>query len=107
MTVGRANADPEHPRVREVLAELRGLIGGRYPEATFDVFRGEDPEGVYLLATVDVEDTDDVAALYTDRLVDLQVEEGLPIYVLPIRPLARVRRELREQHAAPLALLPV
>jgi hypothetical protein len=106
MSVGRADADAEHPRLREALTELRGLIGGRYPEATFDVFRGEDPEGVYLLATVDVEDTDEVAALYTDRLVDLQVDEGLPIYVLPIRPLARVTRELRAQQAAPRAPLP-
>jgi hypothetical protein len=31
-----------------------------------------------------------VAELVADRLLTLQVDEGLPIYVFPIRPLAHV-----------------
>jgi hypothetical protein len=37
-------------------------------------------------ATVDVEDTDAVVDVYIDRLVTLQIEEGLPVYVVPLRP---------------------
>ncbi len=102
---GRIELDD--PQIRQALADLRDLISERYPAATFNVERGEDPEGIYLVATVDVEDTDEVAALYTERLLDLQVEGELPVHVLPIRPLDRVIREIREQRALPVALLPV
>lgn len=76
------------PRLRVAVVELEGLIQQRYPAATFVVFRGlgDDTEGVYLEATVDVADTDDVVDLVIDRLVDLQVDDGLPIRVMPVRP---------------------
>jgi hypothetical protein len=45
---------------------------------------------MYVLATVDVEDTDVVVEVYIDRLLDLQIDEGLAVYVVPVRPLARV-----------------
>ncbi len=84
------------PRVQSALDELRGMIQGQYPEATFEVARGEDdPEAVHLLTTVDVEDTDAVLDLVIDRLLQLQVEERLPVHVIPIRPLERVLQELR------------
>jgi hypothetical protein len=67
------------------IAELRGLIAGRYPEATFAVGEGDDPEGVYLSATVDVEDMGEVVDVFLDPMVDLQVEEGLPLFVVPHR----------------------
>ena len=72
-------------RVEAALAELQRLIEKRYPDATFVVFHGEDPEGLYLRATVDVEDTDEVMDAVVDRLHELQVEEELPVYVLPVR----------------------
>jgi hypothetical protein len=56
---------------------------------------GDDPSGVYVLATVDVDDTDEVFDLVVDRLVDLQVDEGVPVYVLPLRPLHRVTETQR------------
>jgi hypothetical protein len=46
---------------------------------------GEDPEGLYVLATVDVDDTDAVVDVYIDRLLTLQIDDGLPIYVVPLR----------------------
>lgn len=79
------------------LAGIQTLIREHYPDATFDLSEGDDPSGLYLLATVDVEDTDDVAALYSEQLLDLQVEQGLSVYVLPLRPVERVYRELRDR----------
>jgi hypothetical protein len=96
------------PRMEDALRELQTLITGRFPEATFVVEEGFDPEGIYLLTTVDIPDTDEVVATVGDRLVDLQVDEGLPIYVTPLRPIERVVSQLRERKtAAPLAPLPL
>jgi len=57
---------------------------------------------------VDIADTDEVMAVVGDRLVELQVEEGLPVYVTPLRPITRVVAQLREREAAtPPAPLPL
>jgi hypothetical protein len=96
------------PRMEDAVRELQALITGRFPEATFVVEEGFDPEGVYLVTTVDIPDTDEVVAAVGDRLVDLQVDEGLPVYVIPLRPIERVVTQLREREAAvPLAPLPL
>lgn len=72
------------PRIQAALAELRALILRHFPDTTFIVHRGEEPVvGIYLRPIVDVEDLDEVGELVTPRLVDMQVEEGLPIYVFP------------------------
>jgi hypothetical protein len=93
--------------IQDALNELQVMIATKYPEATFVIQEGSDPPGIYLLATVDVSDTDDVFAVVVDRLVDMQVEEGLPVYVVTLRPLARVIAELREQQTrGALPLLP-
>jgi hypothetical protein len=77
--------DLQTPRMQAALAELQGLIQQAYPTATFAVALGEDPEGLYVLATVDVDDTDAVVDVYIDRLLTLQIDDGLPIYVVPLR----------------------
>ncbi len=93
----------EHPTIpaptRAALAELQGMIAARYPETQFAVFRGEDPEGWYLRAVVDVDDPDEVTELVLDRLVDLQLDEGLPLHVIPIRTPERLA-SLRAQQVA-------
>ena len=86
---------PNDPRIREALAELQNLILDRYPDASFTVSEGDDPTGVYLRATVDVEDLDEVLDVVIDRLLDLQIRERLPVYVIPVRPLERTVAELR------------
>ena len=53
-----------------------------------------------MVTTVDIADTDDVIAVVGDRLVDLQVDEGLSVYVTPLRPMERVIAELRKREAA-------
>jgi hypothetical protein len=88
------------PRIEEAVHELKGVITEHFPHATFVVEEGVDPEGIYLITTVDIADTDEVIELVGDRLVALQVEEGLPVYVTPLRPIERVVAELREREVA-------
>jgi hypothetical protein len=87
------------PRMEEAVQELKGMITKRFPQAAFVVEEGSDPKGIYLVTTVDVTDTDEVIDLVGDRLVELQVDEGLPVYVTPLRPIERVLTQLREREA--------
>src|SRR5687767_15401970 len=96
------------PRMKEAIDELKRLITARFPQAAFVVEEGFDPEGVYLITTVDIADTDEVIAVVGNRLVELQVDEGLPVYVTPLRPIERVVAELRKRKTAtPPASLPL
>jgi len=96
------------PRMEEAVHELKRLITARFPQATFVVEEGFDPEGIYLVTTVNIDDTDEVIDLVGDRLVELQVAEGLPVYVTPLRPIERVIEQLREREAAiPPSTLPL
>jgi hypothetical protein len=80
---GRAWLD--HPRVQAALADFERLIHDRYPEATFEVTYGGEPDGVYLMVTVDLEDTEEILDLIMDRMLEVQVDEYLPVYVIPVR----------------------
>jgi len=88
--------------MEEAVNELKSLITERFPQATFVVEEGFDPKGTYLVTTVDIADTDEVMDVVGDRLVELQVTEGLPLYVTPLRPIERVVAQLREQEQATL-----
>jgi hypothetical protein len=82
---------PMDPRTQAALRELQRMLREHYPAATFQVRRGtDDPASIHLVSTVDVEDTDTVLDVVIDRVMELQVEEGLPIHVIPLRPIARV-----------------
>jgi hypothetical protein len=87
-------------RMQEAVEELKQLITERFPQAAFVVEEGFDPEGIYLVTTVDIDDTDDVIAVVGDRLIELQVDDGLPVYVTPLRPIDRVIAELRNREIA-------
>lgn len=87
------------PRAQAALNELQALISARFPEASFVVQTGHDPAGIYLLATVDIDDTDEVVDVIGDRLVDIQVHEGIPIYVVPLQPIERVVAEMNRGKA--------
>ena len=91
---------PLTPRMEEAVCELKGVITKRFPQAAFVVEEGSDPKGIYLVTTVDIPDTDEVIDLVGDRLVELQVDEGLPLYVTPLRPIERVVADLAEREAA-------
>jgi hypothetical protein len=94
--------------MEEAVQELKRLIAARFPQATFVVEEGFDPEGIYLVTTVDIADTDEVIAIVGDRLVELQVNESLPVYVTPLRPIKRVVAQLQErEQATPPSPLPL
>jgi hypothetical protein len=84
----------DDPRLTAAANELRDMILSRFPGATFEIGSGDDPFGLYLVPTVDVEDTEDVSAVVMERLLSLQDEEELPIYVFPVRPIERVLEAL-------------
>lgn len=85
------------PRTQAALDELQGLIRAAYPTAMFRITWGREPIGIFLTATLDVEEPDDAYDLVISRLVDMQVEEGLPIYVFLDRPMERVAAEMRRR----------
>ena len=91
---------PLTPAMEKAVNELKGTIAERFPQASFVVEEGFDPKGMYLVTTVDIADTDEVMDAVGDRLLALQVEEGLPLYVSPLRPIQRVIAELREREQA-------
>jgi hypothetical protein len=96
------------PRMQEAVEELKRLITAHFPQADMVIEAGFDPEGIYLVTTVDIADTDEVIAVVGDRLVELQVDEGLPVYVTPLRPIDRVIAELQNrEQATPPASLPL
>ena len=96
------------PAMEKAVNELKGRISERFPQASFVVEEGFDPKGIYLVTTVDIADTDEVIDVIGDRLVELQVDESLPIYVTPLRPIQRVVAELRErEHTPPTSPLPL
>jgi len=93
------------PRIQQALTELQDMIAARWPAASFAVSRGDDPEGLYLDATVDLDDPDEVMDLVVDRLLELQVDERLPVHVVPLRTPERAaaisrQRRPRKPHAA-------
>lgn len=75
------------PRIRDAIAELQVLVRSQYPEAAFRIIGSpDDAEGVYLIATVDVEEPDLILDAVVDRVIEMQVEEDLPVHVVPVRP---------------------
>jgi len=69
------------PRTQAAIDELRGLIRTAYPTADFSIEHGVEPPALYLIATIDEDDIDDARDVYIDRLVGMQVDEGLPLFV--------------------------
>jgi hypothetical protein len=61
--------DPQALQLKGAVEELQRLIHRVYPTATFQVIPGDDPAGTYVIATVDVEDTETVIDVYLDRLL--------------------------------------
>lgn len=93
--------DDLDPRVQAAIEELHGTIVERYPNATFEVARDQDePENVDLITTVDLDDPDEVLDLVIDRLVGLQVEDRIPVHVIPIRTPERILAAMRAEPRA-------
>lgn len=87
------------PQMQAAISELRELITRHFPATTFDVGLEDDPDGVYVTATVDTDDTDEVMDVYLDRLIDLQIEQGLALHIVPVRTPERIAAD-RQRHEA-------
>lgn len=88
----------DDPHMQAAIKEIQGLILAKFPGTTFTMGEWDEPGSVYMRAIVDVDDTDEVTALFIDRLVDFQVDENLPIYVVTVRtPERRAAAEERER----------
>jgi hypothetical protein len=86
----------------QALGELEQLISARYPDTVFEIGRGGDePDGIYLTAIVDLDDPDEVMDLVIDHLLSFQVDNGLAIQVVPIRTQERVTAELARRSRYP------
>jgi hypothetical protein len=85
-----------NPRLQQAVDELTQTIRQRYPDASFRLARGiDEPDQVHLWTTVDLDDPDEVLDLVLDRLLELEIDEGIPLYVIPIRTPERVLEEMR------------
>jgi hypothetical protein len=75
---------PWNDKMQHAIAEVEARILAVYPEATFRLVEGEDPVGCYLDAYTDAEDAFAVLDLVSDWLVDLSVNTGVHLHVIPL-----------------------
>ena len=81
-------------RLQAAVAELQATIHQRYPTAVFELTRSpEDPSSLHLIAIVDVDDPDEVGDLVLDRIIDLNVNQGIPLHLIPVRTPERIDAE--------------
>src|SRR3954463_7041132 len=100
MTSARA-FDLENDRIHSAITELTTAISLAYPGTACIVSHPDDePNSVEVTAIVDVDDPDEVLDLVIDRVIDLQVDENIPIHVVPVRTPERVSAERAERHRA-------
>ncbi len=92
--------DLDDPRMQAAIREMQDLIRSHYPDATFATGYGEGPDGVHLDVTLDLEDTDEVVDVYIQRLLELQIDDGLALYVIPVRTPERRAAMLRARELA-------
>ena len=90
----RFSRSAEDQRIAAAVVELQGMIRQHYPEAVFDVVRGQDPDGCYVWTSVDTDDPAAVLDVVVHPLLTLQIEERVPVYVIPIRTPERLRAAL-------------
>jgi hypothetical protein len=78
ITIRPVNEDD--PVIRAAIEELKGLIHKRFPTAQFQVYDGDDPHGIYLETTVDIEDITGRPLLFVHRA------QALPVWSQQRRP---------------------
>ena len=71
-------------KAQQAIAEVQARIQAVYPDAVFRVYQREEPVGIYIDVYTDAEDSFCIFDLVNDWMVDLSVNEGLSIYVIPL-----------------------
>ena len=84
-------------RLEPIVDEFKQTICARFPETQFEQYIGEDPDGLYLAAIVDIDDPDEAIDLIIDRLVDVQTEEMLPLHVVAVHNRVRSEAAIRDK----------
>lgn len=88
------------PRRQQAVRELTQLVQAHYPLTEVTVAPSEDnPDITHVIATVDIDDPDEVADLVMERMLELQIEEGLPVYLIPLRTPMRTAKLLQQQRS--------
>ena len=93
------------PRMQQAVAELKELVRSRYPEASFRVARSpEDGRSIDIWTSVDLDEPDEVMDLVVGRVMELLIDEGLPVHVVPVRTPERAEKaraaQVREHQLA-------
>ena len=83
-------------RLNEAREEIEAVITKVYPKAQFSHLWLDDPEGMHLRVVVPVDDPEEIFNLIADRLLRFQVAEGLPLYLVPLRPVGQVLEQLED-----------
>jgi hypothetical protein len=100
-----ARTYPMSAKMRAAVQELAGLIRGAFPEAQFGLHKDpDDPSTTILVATVDVDDLEEVVDLFIDRMGELNTEEGVPILVVPLHTPEHVAATYAAMQPAPAVL---
>lgn len=83
--------------------ELKSLIVSRHPEATFEVRPGgENPTAIFLDVYVDLDEPFEILDEIGDRVLDIQIDAGIPLHVLPLRTREReIALQMRRSLARP------
>lgn len=79
-----ARASVADRTVQKLIKELCALITAQFPEATFEIYEGDDPKGIYIYAYADIEDSLDMLPYVSDKMVEIVEEEGVIICVVPM-----------------------
>ena len=78
------SVNPWDETMQHAITEVQARIMAVYPDATFRLVQGEDPVGLYLDAYTDAEDAFAVLDLVSDWLVDLSINGGVHLHVIPL-----------------------
>ena len=85
-------------KLSRAIEELKGLVCEHFPGTTFAVGSAPDePESILLWATVDVDDPDEVSDLVLERMLEMQLDEHIPTYLVPIQTPERILASMEAQ----------
>lgn len=88
---GRFYTDSLDERTRQAIVEPQNSIADRYPSTTFAVVPApDDCKRTWLVATADVDDTDEAGDLVLDRVVSLIADDGIYVHVISVRTPERI-----------------
>jgi len=78
------SAEQFDSRVRQHIEEFQHIIKEQFPEATFKTYPGQLPHHFFIKAYTDVDDEFEVLDLVGDQIIDILVDEGIRIHVIPM-----------------------